>query len=240
MGKYRQVCHSVLCAHHGCHSTGGHRLCEPDGTSTGGSKSCHRAPTVCAHPVKLHCWLKGPANPAREHEGNGRTPTDHFIQDWIPMYIRIDIMTQGSVDLKVKCHPHQAPDEGSSALQKPFHKVNYINYQHLSVLNLWFIRQHEKNRFGLFYKKRSNCSETATVLAGEKQFFWLLHKDTRLHPTVSTKGHRQVFLCQTENREIHILSNVSTPTLTHPLGEKHEFVGRKTKLSVEKPLSWGD
>lgn len=135
MDKYRQVCHSVLCAHHGCHSTGRSEQREPYCTGTAGGKSCQRARTVHTRPIKPHRWLKGPADPARKHEGNGRTPTDHFIQDWIPMYIRIDIMKWDSVDLKVKCHPHQAPDKGSSALQKPFHKVNYINYQHLKTSN---------------------------------------------------------------------------------------------------------
>lgn len=103
-------------------------------------ESCQRAPISCpavrAHPIKLLSPLKSPADPASGHERNGRTPTDHFIQDRIPMYIRIDIITRGSVDLKVKCHPHQALDEGSSALQKPFYKVNYINYQHLKTSNI--------------------------------------------------------------------------------------------------------
>lgn len=53
-----------------------------------------------------------------------------------PTYTRIDIIKRGSVDLKVKCHPHQALDETSFALQKPFYEVNYINYQHLKTSNI--------------------------------------------------------------------------------------------------------
>jgi len=53
-----------------------------------------------------------------------------------PTYTRIDIIKRGSVDLKVKCHPHQALDEASFVLQKPFYEVNYINYQHLKTSNI--------------------------------------------------------------------------------------------------------
>jgi len=65
------------------------------------------------------------------------------------------------------------------------------------------------------------------------------HKDSSSH-TVSMKGHTDMFFVKTENREIHILNKVSTMTITHPLGDKYVFVGSKTKLAIEKPLSRDD
>ena len=46
-----------------------------------GPEGVRQLPAGCARPVKPHSWLEGPADPARGHKGNGRTPTDHFIQD---------------------------------------------------------------------------------------------------------------------------------------------------------------
>lgn len=53
-----------------------------------------------------------------------------------PTYTKTDVIKRGRVDLKVKCHPYQALDETSFALQKPFYEVNYINYQHLKTSNI--------------------------------------------------------------------------------------------------------
>ena len=56
------------------------------------------------------------------------------------------------------------------------------------------------------------------------------HKDSSSY-SQEERAHQQ------ENREIHILNNVSTMTKTHPLRDNHVLVGSKTKLSIEKPLS---
>ena len=97
-----------------------------------------------------------------------------------------------------------------------------------------------------YFTKRAQAAHTQQLglLGGGDgpQFFRLLHKDTKTpHPTQSwdEKGTQTSF-AKTENREIHILSKVSTMTITHPLGDKHVFVGSKTKLSIEKPLSRDD
>lgn len=63
-----------------------------------------------------------------------------------------------------------------------------------------------------YFTERAQAAHTQQLgLLREKHFFRLLHKDTETpHPTVRRK-HQQ------ENREIHMLNNVSTITKMHPL-----------------------
>lgn len=86
MDKYRRACHLAVRTLPA--SAPGSMSCRSSTASTTRGESCQRnpvsCPAVCARPVKLHSWLEGPADPASRHQGNGRTPTDHFIQDSSP------------------------------------------------------------------------------------------------------------------------------------------------------------
>ena len=85
---------------------------------------------------------------------------------------------------------------------------------------------------GYFTEKSSSCSYTATGLAEGKTIL-----QTTAQGHTDSSSYSQEERAHQDNREIHILNNVSTMTKTHPLRDNHVLVGSKTKLSIEKPLS---
>ena len=92
-----------------------------------------------------------------------------------------------------------------------------------------------------FTKKRAQAAQKKQRgLLGGRQSLTAAqgHQASSSYTKSARKGADR--FCQTENREIHTLSNVSTVTTMHPLGDKNVFVGRKTNLSIEKPLSRDD
>ena len=88
-----------------------------------------------------------------------------------------------------------------------------------------------------YFTKRTQAAQKKQLSFLGKQFFQPLRKDIKTpHPTQRLRESTGKF-CLTENREVHVLSNLSTTTIMHPLGDKNVFVSRKTNLSIEKALS---
>lgn len=139
MDKYRRVCHLAASAPAGCISTGLGELQEPGCTSYRQSHAKRRpAAAMQSVPVPWSCTVGSRALLIQQEGMREMAELQQITlsKTESPKYIRIDIIKWGSVDLKVQCHPHQALDEGSFALQKPFYEVNYINYQHLKTSNI--------------------------------------------------------------------------------------------------------
>lgn len=140
MDKYSRVCHLALCARvrgprqprdvwATCALPHRH---QESATPKGARQPC----TVHAPPVTQPSRLRGPADPEEGTREMAQLQQITLARTESPTYTRIGIIKRGSVDLKVQCHPHQALDGGSFALQKPFYEVNYINYQRLKTSNI--------------------------------------------------------------------------------------------------------
>lgn len=130
----------ALCAPDDCISTGRGSRTSPPALALPGESRAKGRPSAAAQAVPI---LRGGTAGSRalliQQEGTREMAELQQItlsRAESPAYSRIDVMERGSVDLRVKCHPHQALDEGTVALQKPFYEVNYINYRHLKTCNI--------------------------------------------------------------------------------------------------------